>query len=821
MLSTLNNSYIGNVEASNINKAQEDLSPLITHTTEQIGDREKMIVTVSVKDRSGTGIKEFRDYNNNLINGDSYTFEINRRGNYTFSAIDNNDKTANLKIDDSWVNPYTKNGEGRITRGSGYWSSSNIREWLNSDEIKVDYTCNPPSDEFTNGKGYDTEKGFLANFSEKEKDSIAITERRIHINGYFDGECADGGIKYIQHLNMSSQSFLSTLDNIAFDYKNLKYKVEKDKIFLLNTSEFYWYIYRRNFNIDRELTPEAISNRGLSNKNPGWYLQYSAEWNKYNWMAYVKRYSELILNHGYADELKGIVPALHLKNNYILPNGMNTNSLNIGDKIEFGSYFNSPIEWEVINITKEGYPLIITTKSIDAKVFDAIGDKSRMYSDYINFDIPDVSIVEDLEYRTTYEIDDYDLPEVSISNESELEKRQNNGYSLSFFINDNNGSGIKYIELPDGNKLMTENFSYYFDSNDTYLIKYMDNAGNYNIFSVPVYNINLEPEVDISVSASDTWANQDVAIDIRTSNEIIRRFKNTIISNSAYNGLSYATIPNYLSYSNSRFKVKVSVKLIKSTSPEDRMTFGFNFRDKGFTKYSYKNDVKYLSDFCIYAKDLSYDEYRDFEFEYTIPNSYSYALKTYISSNVASIFQDSLIYDIKELEYELINDGTSDFKISSIVLPSGEEIFNCNYRGIISKEGINSFAYTIRDSRGKETTKTITTKIDKTAPTLNLDYDKSTEITTQNIVVSINASDSLSGFKRIKLPNSNYINNSNSTYTITRDGDYTFECEDIAGNITTKTITINNIDKEKPNVSIDKNDNWTNKPIQININTGD
>lgn len=151
LLSTFNNSYISNVEASSINKAQEDLSPLITYTTEQIGDREKMIVTVAVEDRSGTEIKEFRDYNNNLINGDSYTFEITKRGNYIFTAIDNNNNESNIKIDDSWVNPYTGNLQGRVLYGSGYWSSSNLREWLNSDDEIVNYTCNPPSKEFMGG----------------------------------------------------------------------------------------------------------------------------------------------------------------------------------------------------------------------------------------------------------------------------------------------------------------------------------------------------------------------------------------------------------------------------------------------------------------------------------------------------------------------------------------------------------------------------------------------------------------------------------------------------------------------------------------------
>lgn len=143
IFSIINNNLTLYPEASNISKVQEDLAPLITYTTEKIGDREKMKVTVSVEDRSGSGIKEFRDYNNELINGNSYTFEITKRGNYTFTVIDNNNNESSIQIDDLWINPYNTGGKGRITRGSGYWSSSNMREWLNSDKKMLNILVTP------------------------------------------------------------------------------------------------------------------------------------------------------------------------------------------------------------------------------------------------------------------------------------------------------------------------------------------------------------------------------------------------------------------------------------------------------------------------------------------------------------------------------------------------------------------------------------------------------------------------------------------------------------------------------------------------------
>ena len=168
LLSYYSNTSIASNKISSTNTIvdkREEVTPLISYTTEQIGDREKMRVTVTVEDRSGSGIKEFRDYNNKLINGNSYTFEITKRGNYIFSVIDNNNQSKSIKIDDSWVNPYLKGNTGRPLHGSAYWTTSNLREWLNSDKEDVLYTSNEPD--------YKNEAGFLTNFTEEEKNAIS------------------------------------------------------------------------------------------------------------------------------------------------------------------------------------------------------------------------------------------------------------------------------------------------------------------------------------------------------------------------------------------------------------------------------------------------------------------------------------------------------------------------------------------------------------------------------------------------------------------------------------------------------------------------
>ena len=93
-------------------------------------------------------------YNNNLINSNTITVEFNRRVNATFIAIDNNNNKSEISVDLNWINPYTSNVKSynREIDGSSYWSSSNIREWLNSNDEAVSYTSNPPSNIYTNNK---------------------------------------------------------------------------------------------------------------------------------------------------------------------------------------------------------------------------------------------------------------------------------------------------------------------------------------------------------------------------------------------------------------------------------------------------------------------------------------------------------------------------------------------------------------------------------------------------------------------------------------------------------------------------------------------
>ena len=104
---------------------------------------------------------------------------------------------------DYWGEDISKEEETVLyqIRGNNSWALSNIRTWLNSTAENVTYEDQKPiqisMSEYKNG--YDTEPGFLSNFSEEEREAIIETE--VETNG----------------------------------------EVTRDKVFLLSTQELAWF----------------------------------------------------------------------------------------------------------------------------------------------------------------------------------------------------------------------------------------------------------------------------------------------------------------------------------------------------------------------------------------------------------------------------------------------------------------------------------------------------------------------------------------------------------------------------------------------------
>lgn len=111
---------------------------------------------------------------------------------------------------------------------------------------------------------------------------------------------------------------------------------------------------------------------------------------------------------------------------------------------------------------------------------------------------------------------------------------------------------------------------------------------------------------------------------------------------------------------------------------------------------------------------------------------------------------------------------------------------------------------------------------DTIAPTVTISQSTTAWIN-GDVTLTLQATDDKSGIRSIELPNGNILTNANSaSFVVTQNGNYTFKVTDNSGNVTSKTITISNIDKTAPSINLTPNPaSWTNKDVQINASATD
>lgn len=120
--------------------------------------------------------------------------------------------------------------EAASAGGSNYWGDSNIRDYFNSDEETVTYTCgNKPS--------YEHEAGFLTNFTNTEKNAVkSVTHKALlaecDYNALPDNNKKGGSEVY-------SADAVMTIDNVIKNYSDAYYELVTDKFFLLDVQQLW------------------------------------------------------------------------------------------------------------------------------------------------------------------------------------------------------------------------------------------------------------------------------------------------------------------------------------------------------------------------------------------------------------------------------------------------------------------------------------------------------------------------------------------------------------------------------------------------------
>lgn len=705
------------------------------------------------------------------------------------------------------------NVKSQFAYGSIYWKTSSIREWLNSNQASVRYTNDPPS--------YASERGFLNEFTTEEYSAIAITERRVNVSDHLSFNARDGGIGDVPYYNGIPETslFNHIILNINKDWRDYYYHDIKDKAFILSSHEMQEYILKRGNSLKKELTKPELSK--LNRSNPYYeYMtsSYAVVNDTYSLMWYIDEVGNISIRS--VDQEVGVAPAIHVKPTYTFNDGRLASEVKIGDTVTFGQYNGQSIKWEVINLSN-GYPLLWSKNILTIKDYDEKGEIVLRDSESINFETADVFINTDLKYTNKNEHVDVTEPIIRVANETELMTRTNNAFNLTIVATDEEGgSGIDYIILPNGARDYRNIVEYNVSENGRYQFTAVDKAGNHYSFLVPVGNISPPPSVLIT-SSSEGWTNADVTVNIKTSFEEVTDYHVPSEITSGWFQIGFPS--DYSSYADKQYRISGKVGLVSDgggTYPSRAVARFYNF----YESFLKTDEIYYTGTQYIHERGYSISDmqkapggYISFDYIDTIGGDFFGNLN--FATTLDTHHEDDGKYTIewKDIKIELLN--KEELYIDTITLPNGTDIHQNNYSDVLTEPGL--YTYKVLDSRGKITEKTIEVKIDKTNPNVT-SIRSPEEFTNGEVVLQVKATDLESGVNRILKPNGEWVYMDEVEYIVNKNGVYTFEVEDNAGNVITYPVNVSTIDNENPSITIlEEERGWSSSDIIVPIEIND
>lgn len=206
--------FATNMQSNNANKNQKEIGEL-----EEIEDEDELVIP---EFELGDTV-EFGCYNGETIewrvikiDKDDQTMMLVSKYILSMKTYDAAEGGEYNKYDDidywSFENSNVDDEELLIKiRGNNDWSSSNIRTWLNSDAEKVTYPDQAPTRKAVGLNSYDTEHGFLYEFSDDELDAIEPTSIKTPANT-FSTNVKNGQVKSVDSVFLLSYEELDLLE---------------------------------------------------------------------------------------------------------------------------------------------------------------------------------------------------------------------------------------------------------------------------------------------------------------------------------------------------------------------------------------------------------------------------------------------------------------------------------------------------------------------------------------------------------------------------------------------------------------------------------
>lgn len=345
-----------------------------------------------------------------------------------------------------------------------------------------------------------------------------------------------------------------------------------------------------------------------------------------------------------------------------------------------------------------------------------------------------------------------------------IEYVSDNKYLITILAEDSL-SGVKEITLPNGDKVIGTTAEYYATKGQVIDVNIMDNALNKMKYSI----IATVPELTITPKENHTKVNWTVGMVNVAKMQLFRD------SQLIYEGLSNSFD---------------DVGAIDKANPNPIMTADFYLENSKIN--------------VLYAKPEDNG------------TSYRYKLEAYNQSNnkVTSAPVETILKS-EVVGYSYILDKSAYTEPDNSIDTISEKI----PMNIVSNERFYLHIRAI-DKEGNASAVYHTSFQDAKAPLMELSVND-TEWTASPVLISVNATDEY-GIKRIKIPNGSWVNASNTTYAVTENGTYTFVSEDLAGNQTTKSITISKVDRTPPTPpTVTAFSDWTkNVPVTITVTSG-
>lgn len=378
---------------------------------------------------------------------------------------------------------------------------------------------------------------------------------------------------------------------------------------------------------------------------------------------------------------------------------------------------------------------------------------------------------------------------------SEVKPTQND-VQVGIITQDNSNLSVEIIK-PEEATLIDGN--YVFSENGDYDFTIRDRAGNTVIVPVQISNIDkIPPELSLSYSETD-WTNNNVTAAVSADEAI------TILNNNG--SASYEFLSNGVfefevqDAAGNTSKITAAVDYIDRVYPEAEIQYNpVNVvNTEVVIKVLPSEEVSIVS-----LNELDLVEGSTNKFIVETNGSYEFKLidragnETIKKIIINNIDKESPIitYTLSTVEptnkeLEIYLHGNEFFEVISVPEGITQKGTENDIRYYANENGVYDFV--VSDLGGNEGYCIVEiTNIDKEAPTLSLSYSTE-EWTNKDVTAAVSADEDITVLN----------NDGNFNRTFTTNGEFEFQVEDKAGNISEIVAMVSNIDKESPNTSMD------------------